>query len=536
MTDRLWTRRRLLKGATGSAFVLVVAPWLTGCDDDGDKGEPTASPTSSASSGTPAATAAATEGAMTTGGTVRVGAAGAPSDLFNPFNSVSLSDYIGLYAVYDSLAILAGADVRLSLAESVTPNEDGSEWTIVIKEAAFHDGSPLTSEDVAYSLRTLADPAISPFLAANYAIIDLANMQTPDDRTLVVPLNAPRGDFVEVTLATWSMIVKDGTLGGPGAIGSGPFKLEAYEAGKSVRLVRNDEYWGGAPHLDGLEVVAISDATARLNALKGGEIDYATSITPAGAQAEADNGNISVLQAGVANSIAHGFSMNVGLPPFDNPDAVRAVKLAVDRRAMINIVLLGFGELGNDLVGRGLPGYNDSIAQTERDVDEARRLFEAAGVTELTLRTGEITPGGLAAAELLVQQLGEAGVTLTLDEIPADQFWTDFEALFTTPFQSVYWINRPAGVHVGSYTGSNSGFNITGTADPDYDAMLAAAQATVDPSQRAAAIEGVQAYLHENDGMVIWGFQEDLNASVTGLSGVQVSQSLPLFDQATLET
>ena len=69
-----------------------------------------------------------------TGGWVRVGAPGSVSDQFNPFFAQGLADYIGIWAVYDSLVWLVGADVELGLAESVTPNEDGSEWTIVLEE------------------------------------------------------------------------------------------------------------------------------------------------------------------------------------------------------------------------------------------------------------------------------------------------------------------------------------------------------------------------------------------------------------------
>ena len=470
------------------------------------------------------------------GGWVRVGALGAATDSFNPFFAQSLSDYIGLWAVYDSLVWLVGAEVEYGLAESVTPNEDGTEWTIVLKDATFHDGSPVRPQDVVYTFATMADPASAPFMSQFFFNIDVANISIPDDRTLVVPLYSPQGDFLERNLATVSLVVPEGSIGGPGAVGSGPFKLEAYEPGKSIRLVRNEDYWTGMlPALDGIEVIVINDANARLNALKAGEIEFAAGITPSAALAEADNPDIVVLPAGVANSTAHSFAANTTLPPFDNPDAVRALKLAVDREALVRTVLFGFGEVGNDIVGKGLPGYNDSLPQIGRDVEEARRLFEAAGVTELHMLTSEVVPGTLAAAELLVQQLAEAGVTLTLEEIPPDQFYVDFMRLFTTPLQSAYWTNRPAATQAAMMTGSMGGFNLTGIAGPEYDALLGALIAEVDSERRGQLGLEVQEFLYHNDGMVVWAFQEDLNAAVSGLKGVTYSQSAPRFHLATLE-
>lgn len=537
MTNERWSRRRLLKLTAGSMMSLAIAPVLIGCSDDEDP-TPTATSENGGGGGDPTATqaAAATERPEPMGGgRVRIAAGGSATEVFNPFNNSGSAGFGGFYHVYDSLAWLVGSEVQLGVAESIEPNEDGTVWTIVLKEATFHDGSPLTSADVAYTLRTVADPAQAPTLAGGFSIMDVDNITTPDDRTVVVPLNVPRGDFLDAELSLWSIVVPEGSLGGEGAIGSGPYKLEAFEAGSSTRMVRNDDYWGTPGLLDELEIIVINDPTARLNALKGGEVEFAWEVTPAAAKAEEGNDDVVINRGGTPNSRALGFAMNTLLPPFDNPDAVRALKLAVDRQAFVNTVLLGFGEIGNDLVGKGLPGYADGIPQTERDVEQATALFASAGVTELTMLTGEVTAGAVAASELLVQQLAEVGVTLTLDELPADQYYADFARLFSTPLQTAWFINRPADTHLTSFTGSNSGFNITGLAGEEYDGLLANAQSAVDRDERQGIVQAAQQYAFDNDGLVIWGYQEDLNASVPQLSGVTYTQSVPLFHSASLE-
>ncbi|MEM9563307.1 MAG: ABC transporter substrate-binding protein [Actinomycetota bacterium] len=528
----------------GSAFAAMLAAGsLVACgdDDDGDASASASGTGDSAASGSTAeestsATDQADSPATSGGGRLRIAVAGTADDTNNPFMSSSNAGFAALYHLYDSLAFLAGSEVELGLAESIEPNEDGSEWTIVLKDATFHDGSPVTSADVAYTLRTVADPAQAPTLAQGFGIMDLDNIATPDDKTVVVPLTAPRGDFLDAELAIWSAIVPDGSLGGADAVGSGPFKLEAFEAGQSTRMVRNDDYWDSLASLDELELVIINDATARLNALKGGEVDFVWEITPTAAVAEQGNDDIVIHRGGTANSRALGFAANTTLPPFDNPDAVRALKLVVDRQAFVDTVLLGFGEVGNDLVGKGLPGFADDIQQVERNVDEARELFASAGITELTMLTGETTAGMVAAAELLVQQLAEVGVTLTLEELPADQYYTDFERLLSTPLQSAWYINRPADVHLTTFSGSAAFFNLTALRGDEYDGLLATAQAAVDRDERLAAVRQAQEYAFANDGMVIWGYQEDVNASIPGLSGFTLSQSVPRFHEAVLES
>ena len=111
----------------------------------------------------------------------------------------------------------------------------------------------------------------------------------------------------------------------------------------------------------------------------------------------------------------------------------------------------------------------------------------------------------------------------------------DFMMLLTTPLQTAWWTNRPAAAHAAMMTGSNGGFNLTGIAGEEYDSMLGALIAEVDAERRLELASEVQEYLYENDGQVVWAFQEDLNAAVPGLSGVIYSQSAARFHRATWE-
>ena len=174
--------------------------------------------------------------------------------------------------------------------------------------------------------------------------------------------------------------------------------------------------------------------------------------------AEQDNPDI-VVERSTLGSTGLGFVMNTSFPPFDDPRLREAMKLAIDRQGMVNGVLLGQGEIGNDLMGKGLVGYNDSLPQRTRHLEQATALFSAAGISELSLSASEVAPGLLASSELLVGQLAEAGVTLTIEEVPADAYFSDFERVLSTPLQTMYFVNRPAAVHLATFVGSASAFN-----------------------------------------------------------------------------
>ncbi|MEU3838565.1 ABC transporter substrate-binding protein [Streptomyces sp. NPDC028635] len=504
-------RRRFLQWGAAAATATAGATALSGCGPETNDG--------------PGTSAAA-------GRLLRVGASDATgSTTLDPRHTGFGASYIALYHLYDQLMYLKDGGYELGLAQSVQPNADATEWTVRIHDrAVFHDGSPVRAADVAYSLRTLAGP--SSTRATNFADLDPDRLKVVDAHTLEVGLRRPRGDFRESVLAVFSPVFPEGTGDKDFArgIGSGPYRLEGND-GKNLRLTRNTSYWGGAAGFERIELVLIADPAARLNALKSGQIDYAFGISATGATAERGNHAIRVRRGGTANSNALSFAMNQNLAPFDNPDVRRAVRLAADRDALVNRVLLGLGSRGDDVVGKGLPGYAVAAAGRRRDTAEARRLFARAGVDSLTLHAADTVPGFVAAARLLGQQLKEAGVELKVEQVPADTYYADLKSLGRIPFQTFYYTNRPAAVHLSATTVKGAFFNVTGLGEPHWK-RLAQAQAVVDDGARQAAFAAVQRDLFDNGGDLLWGFREQLDASVTGLTGVWSSQSIPVFTRA----
>ncbi len=521
----------------GSALAAILAGGgLAACssDDDTDNGTTATDEGSSSSSASSSASEPAAEPdevIEVDGGTVRVGLLAAPTDSLDPTTVTGLMDFAALFAIHDSLVLLKGDTFELSLAESIEPNGDGSEWTIVIREGVtWHDGSPVTAADVVYSLGLYG---ASPNYGQFFALIDLANLEALDDRTVRVPMAVPRADLVESILGQLSIIVPAGFTDFGNNVGSGPFMLESYEPGVGVSVVRNPDYWGGAPSIERIEFTGIADAATRARALTSGEIEYAGSLDAAAAETLGAADGVSVIRGGSLNSTIRCFAFNRTQAPFDNPSVIEACKLAVDRQQLIDVVAFGNAELGNDMPSRGFAGYPVDLPQRERDVARATELFAEAGVTEFTIRAADFVPGIVASAELYAQQLAECGVTATVDVGDPLTYFNDFAQVLTTPCQSFYFINRPAATLLSSYTGSGAAFNVFGSFDADYDAALAAALSDLDTESRTAQLTELLRTVHDDEGWLVWGFEDQIEAAVDTLNGLDLSQSVPVFNDAT---
>ncbi|MEM8618624.1 MAG: ABC transporter substrate-binding protein [Actinomycetota bacterium] len=539
-------RRRFIQAGSAVAGLLATGT-IAACGSDDEPAaetsgteppEPTASTEGATDDTTattePAEESATTEPASTEGGTVRVGMISSPADTLDPASTTGLLEYATLFAIHDSLVLLKGDQFELQLAESIEPNADGSEWTIVLREGpTFTNGNPVTAADVVYSINHYGT---SPNYGQFFALIDLPNVAVIDDRTVSVPMVTPRADLIETIFGQLSIVMPEGFTDWGNNVGSGPFILEQFEQGVGATLTRNPNYWAGAPSIERVEFTAITEASTRARALSSGEVEYVGSLDAAAAESLGDTDGVSVIRGGGVNSTIRCFAFNQTQAPFDNPDVIEACKLAADRQQLIDVIAFGNAELGNDMPSLGFEGYPVGVEQRERDVARATELFAAAGVTEFTIVAADFVPGIVASAELYAQQLAECGVTATVEVGDPLTYFNDFAQVLSTPCQSFYFINRPPETLLSSYTGSNSAFNVFGSGNPEYDAALNEALSTVDAVSRKEQITELLQTVRDEEGWLIWGFEDQIDASVDGLTGVDLTQSVPVFNNATLTT
>lgn len=502
------TRRRILQ----AGGVLGVAALLTACGG----GSPGVQPSTT-----------------TGGGTLRVGALGRTGAITrDPHGTQSNeSDYLILSLLYDTLTIPAlKPNTAPRLAASWTHSDDLKTWRFELAEGAtFHDGSPVTAQDAAFSLRRLRE---TPAGASRLPGIEARNITADGDRTVVLVSDYANAELPLLTRLT-TFVIPDGTADQDiaKAPGTGPFKLDWYRDG-NARLVRNDDWYGGEIHLDAIEVKIFESPQALANALLAGQLDLASNVGAVAARTAAGRADIQTVRR--PNDMAMPIVMRTADGPFADPRVREALRLAVDREAMVRQVLSGYGSVANDVLGTGDPAYDRSLPQRTRDLDKARRLLQEAGFdTSKTyeLLTTEDISGLAESATLFATQAREAGVDIKVVKQESATFWDKtwlHGDLYTT-----YWGTNDSVVFFASKTMvSGSGQNETGWKDPEFDAAYQKAIGTADPAGRAELLRELQKIEYERSGYLLWGMADGIDLARSAVQGLP---TLPGYGRVQLE-
>lgn len=502
------TRRRILQ----AGGVLGVAALLTACGG----GSPGVQPSTT-----------------TGGGTLRVGALGRTGAITrDPHGTQSNeSDYLILSLLYDTLTIPAlKPNTAPRLAASWTHSDDLKTWRFELAQGAtFHDGSPVTAQDAVFSLRRLRETSAG---ASRLPGIEARNITADGDRTVVLVSDYANAELPLLTRLT-TFVVPDGTTDQDiaKAPGTGPFKLDWYRDG-NARLVRNDDWYGGEIHLDAIEVKIFESPQALANALLAGQLDLASNVGAVAARTAAGRADIQTVRR--PNDMAMPIVMRTADGPFADPRVREALRLAVDREAMVRQVLSGYGSVANDVLGTGDPAYDRSLPQRTRDLDKARRLLQEAGFD--TSRTYELLTtediSGLAeSATLFATQAREAGVDIKVVKQESATFWDKtwlHGDLYTT-----YWGTNDSVVFFASKTMvSGSGQNETGWKDPEFDAAYQKAIGTADPAGRAELLRELQKIEYERSGYLLWGMADGIDLARSAVQGLP---TLPGYGRVQLE-
>ncbi|MGW4893235.1 ABC transporter substrate-binding protein [Kitasatospora sp. NPDC004240] len=522
-TDNPPSRRTLLAAGTtaGLAALGLAAPVLTAC---------TPAP---ATPGTAAdAAAAATPRA---GGRLRaVFAGGGANETLDPHLTNLFADAARAKALYDKLADL-GPDLAAvpRLASGWEPNPTLDVWTVRLRRAAFHDGRPVTAADVLYSYRRIADPGRAFRAKASLEPVDLAASRAVDAATVEFRLKRPYAEFPNVLAAFGAYIVPEGTEDFGRPVGSGPFAFVSFRPGASLLLRRHPDHWDGAPHLDELEILVANEESARVNALLGGQAEYAHELAPATARAHQGGGRIGIVR--LRNSAMQGFVMKTDRPPFDDRRVRQAFFLIADRQELVDGALSGAGEIGNDLFGKGARYYPAGLPQRVQDLDRARALLREAGAEGLrvTLDTSPVAAGFVEAAGIFKEQAARAGVTVEVRVGNKDTYWKDI--LDGGVLASYRSGALPIESHLSQRLLSGSTTNATHWRHRDFDDLYTQAQSTGDDAARTALYERMQRRLYEEGGFLIWGFADWIVGTSTRLRGIRSDAPANTLDWARFD-
>ncbi|HEX2143372.1 MAG TPA: ABC transporter substrate-binding protein [Glycomyces sp.] len=458
-------------------------------------------------------------GGAKSGGTLRAAFAGGGADeVLDPHRVNLFADAARAKAMYDKLADL-GSDMAAvpRLAESWESDADLTVWTVKLREAAFHDGAPVRAADVLYSYQRIADPEETFRAKQDLAPIDLEASKAIDDRTIEFVLQHPLAEFPNSLAGFGTYIVPEGADDFASPIGSGPFTYVSFTPGSEFTAARFDDYWDGPAKLDRLQIVVADEESARINALLGGQVEYAHDLSATTARANEGNDAVAMVSSPGSNML--GFAMKTDRAPFDDTRARRAMFLLCDRPELVESVLSGRGQIGNDLFGLGFEHYASAIPQRERDVATAKTLLAEAGIQEITLDTADVGSGFLEAAQIFAEQVREAGIIVHINERNADTYWS--EVLTEGQIASYRSGAMPIASHISQRLLTDSPTNLTQWHMADFDEAYLRLQSTADDAEREVLYQDIQQRLHDEGGYLIWGFADWIVGTLPGVHGVE---------------
>ena len=329
----------------------------------------------------------------------------------------AVSDYVQIH-IFDALVDFTGPSLTLKpMLATRWENPNPTTWRFHLRrDAKFHNGDPLTAEDVKFTIETqLANKGAT----VNAYLGPTEGARVIDPYTVEITTKTPFPALlfnlsrVHILPRAYARVGADAFAAKP--IGSGPYRFGEWQRGQRIVLDASPDYWGGRPDPKRLTFRFIADPSTRAAELRAGGVDIA--INPPIAQIkELNAGDTQILTIPAARAIA--YSINTRQKPLDDVRVRRALNYAVDRESIVRSLLQGFGQATGQPFTSGWLGYDESIKPYPYDVAQARRLLAEAGLANGFDLTWSISTGTWLAdkeiAEAAAAMLGQAGVRIRL--------------------------------------------------------------------------------------------------------------------------
>lgn len=406
--------------------------------------------------------------------------------------------------VHDSLLGYDSADGTI-VGHLATAWEMTSPTTMQLtlrEDVTFHDGSPVTAEDVKATLDRVGDPEggmawhglIFPAMSVN--IIDESTVEVvteavfgPLEKSLAVAPIFPAADIANPEVFTER------------AIGAGPYKWVSYTENK-VTMEANTEYWGGAPGIQTVVFDYIQDANARVSALLAGQADIITRCSSEQLSRVEGDENFYVVDAPPLSQIVCIYQNRGDLA---SKEVRQALAFAIDRQAIVDGILQGVGNVPYSAIATNAPGYQEQPERFDYNPDKARELLAAAGFEDsltLTMATTTLVPHQREIDLAIAQFLQDVGITVDVTTLEVGAFRTSYNQYDLT-LNTLASFNFDPDFVLGFYAG--------GTAEAVWNLNDPAIQPMIDAQRQASGDERLEK-INELAGY-LWDLQPTLYLS-----------------------
>ncbi len=430
--------------------------------------------------------------------------------------------------------------IEPDLAQSWTTSSDGNTWTFQLRQdVKFHDGTPFNAEAAKFNLDRIRTPELGSSNRSYYGAIE--SIATPSEYVLEIKTKHPSPTLLEILAEEWSAISsptaieKRGRAYGRNPVGTGPYVFESWVPNEQAVIKQNPDYFGEASRTKQLVFRPVPENSARVIGLKTGNADVAGNIPPEAAAEFEGRKDVTLTQ--VPSSFQVFFELNVTRPPFDDVRMRRAVDMAIDREAIVEKILMGFGRVPDSPFPEGTQGRRE-FAQKKYDPDTARKLVKEVYPDGYPDTIVMWTPSGRytkdrAAAEAVQGYLNAIGLKTEFKVWE----WASYQKTLYRPDagkgtgrgtnEANMWLLGTgitnADIRLRRKLSSGDASNLTGYSNKDVDSLLAKAASEMDYEKRMAHYGDIQRIIWEDDPNNIPLFdQVQLIGQRTGVKGMVV--------------
>jgi len=463
-----------------------------------------------------------------------------------PFTYVSSTGLIVNRLIYDTLLTTNAENevVPWMIEDDYQVENDFTTYTVTLLEGQkFHDGSPLTAEDIKFSFTYPATQKVSSLkkIANSIKSIDVI-----DDKTAVINLKNPDINFPRSGLAAMRIISKKQYESQPDAsvvnesIGSGMYKLAEYKVGEYYKLEAVSDYFKGAPNVKNINMPIMKDNTAIQQGLLSGDLAAATSsISVEMLETYGKDDALAVFaNAGYSPMI---MNINNGRAPMDNPEFRTALTYAIDVKGIMSTLYREYATIGTKAVIRPDMDYAQSGLDYDYNVSKANQLLDKAGFDKKSDNGIRLTPDGkpcnftmlvyasnndrIRTAELITEQLKAVGIEMTVKAMEMDTVdafvWPDFDVSKGRDYDFAMWgwgtsINPdflPAMFSSNPEIGTS---NVCGYVNPTFDKLVETDFKAVKTAEDLnAVLKNMQKVISEDPGLITFGYADSLQVCNT---------------------
>jgi len=389
---------------------------------------------------------------------------------------------------------------------------DDTTYVYSIRDGvSFHDGSPVTAEDVAYSMNWHLDPENGSQMAAFYSAVD--TIEATGESEVTIKLKRPDAQFVYTPAHMSGFIMKrdqlennPDTYGTPDELplGTGPYALVEFIPGERILLAKNDNYWGPEPAFEQIEVLAIPDGQTRLLAMRNGDIDGTFGIPISEADQWSGLDGVDVVTTPSLG--VYFLTFDFETPPLDNVNVRRAIAHSLDREGLVQALLSGNGAVAQAInppeMWAGIKSadavreFYGTLDQHAFDLDEAAAAWEEADVNgfEMSVPVSSADPYMSSIMLTLAQNVKPLGIELTVQELDHTQWLDAFMSHEDLGIQMRRYFPDyadPANYPFLFFASENAvvnGSNTSNYRDEAVDGYLGTALQETDPEARAEAL------------------------------------------------